>query len=148
MTETMWWNLCYRLYDNNSCAPCYTLTRSNFSINHPASAKLTHSKNVECTGASHTQNFSDGYHLGKVDCQAGHDYRGGHTSQTKWSMKRWIVWRDGYKAGWYGDRCRIPWRWWWLMNENKRVRLVQRLIFCLAIAAVGIYPIQWVFRKV
>ena len=47
------------------------------SINHPASAKLTHSKNVECTGASHTQNFSDGYHLGKVDRQAGHDYRGG-----------------------------------------------------------------------
>ena len=43
-----------------------------FSINHPASAKLTHSKNVECTGASHTQNFSDRYHLGKVDCQAGY----------------------------------------------------------------------------
>ena len=71
------------------------------SINHPASAKLTHSKNVECTGASHTQNFSNGYHLGKVDCQARHDYRRGHTSQTK-------NWRDGYKAGWYGDRRRIP----------------------------------------
>ncbi|MGC2308940.1 MAG: hypothetical protein WA461_11090 [Nitrososphaeraceae archaeon] len=71
------------------------------SINQPASATLTHNKNVECAGASHTQNFSDGYHLGKVDRQAGYDYRGGHTSQTK-------NWRDGYKAGWYGDRCRIP----------------------------------------
>ena len=48
----------------------------------------------------HILRISDGYHLGKVDRQAGHDYRGGHTSQTK-------NWRDGYKAGWYGDRCRI-----------------------------------------
>jgi hypothetical protein len=46
------------------------------SINQPASAMLTHSKNVECAGALHTQNFSDRYHLGKVDCQAGHDYLG------------------------------------------------------------------------
>jgi hypothetical protein len=71
------------------------------SINQPASAMLTHNKNVECARASHTQNFSDGYHLGKVKCQARHEYRGGHTSQTK-------NWTDGYKAGWYGDRCRIP----------------------------------------
>ena len=66
---------------------------SILSINQLASATLTQSKNVECAGASHTQNFSDGYHLGKVDCQAGHDSPGGHTSQTK-------NWRDGYKAGW------------------------------------------------
>jgi hypothetical protein len=46
------------------------------SINQPASATLAHNKNVECAGASHTQNFSDGYHLGKVDRQAGHDYVG------------------------------------------------------------------------
>jgi hypothetical protein len=71
------------------------------SINQAASATLIQSKNVECAGASYTQNFSDGYHLGKVDCQAGHDYRGGHTSHT-------MNWRDGYKARWYGDRCRIP----------------------------------------
>lgn len=71
------------------------------STNQPASATLTQSKNVECGGALHTQNFCDGYHLGKVDCQTGHDYRGGHTSHTK-------NWRDGYKAGWYGDGCRIP----------------------------------------
>ena len=71
------------------------------SIKPPASVTLTHSINVECAGDSHTQNFSDGYHLGKVDCQARHDYRGGHNSQTK-------NWRDGNEAGWYRDRCRIP----------------------------------------
>lgn len=71
------------------------------STNQQAYATLTQSKNVECGGALHTQNFCDGYHLGRIDCQTGHDYRGGHSSHTK-------NWRDGYKAGWYGDGCRIP----------------------------------------
>ena len=71
------------------------------STNQQAYATLTQSKNVECGGALHTQNFCDGYHLGRIDCQTGHDYRGGHSSHTK-------KWKDGYKAGWYGDGCRIP----------------------------------------
>ena len=70
------------------------------STNQQAYATLTQSKNVESIGALHTQNLCDGYHLGKVDCQTEHDYCGGHTSHTKNS-------RDGYKAGWYGDGCRI-----------------------------------------
>ena len=58
------------------------------STNQQAYATLTQSKNVECGRALHTQNFCDGYHLGKIDCQTGHDNRGGYSSHTK-------NWRDG-----------------------------------------------------
>jgi hypothetical protein len=58
-------------------------------------------KDVKCAGEMHTQNYCDGYHIGKGDCENGNKYRGNDTHHTK-------NWRDGYKAGWNDNGCRTP----------------------------------------
>lgn len=51
-------------------------------------------KNVKCDNGMHTQNYCDGYHIGKGDCEDGAKYRGDDKHHTK-------DWRSGYFSGYY-----------------------------------------------
>ena len=60
-------------------------------------------KDVHCAGELHTQNYCDGYHLGKADCENpdSEKYRGNDKHHTK-------NWRDGYNRGWTEAQCVVP----------------------------------------
>jgi hypothetical protein len=79
-----------------------------FLTTNPVSASLSQKKDVSCAGEMHTQNYCDGYHLGRADVAEGDGppcaeskYRGDEKSHTK-------DWRDGYNHGWESAGCEIP----------------------------------------